>query len=56
VLVWLSPDRGKIELVKEDSASDTVMNVVYAVWVVMNFWLSYRLFCRRQVIGRLINL
>jgi hypothetical protein len=56
LFVWLSPDRGKIELVKDDSASDTVMNVVYAVWVVMNFWLSYRLFCRRQVIGRLINL
>ena len=56
LLVWLSPDRGKIELVKEDTASDTVMNVVYAVWVVMNFWLSYRLFCRRQVIGRFINL
>ena len=56
LLVWLSPDRGKIELVKEDSASDTVMNVVYAVWVALNFWLSYRLFCRRQVIGRFINL
>ena len=55
VLVWLSPDRGKIELIKEDSASDYVMNVVYAVWGVMNFWLSYRLFCRRQVIGRFVN-
>ena len=56
LFVWLSPDRGKIELVKEDTASDTVMNVVYAVWVALNFWLSYRLFCRRQVIGRFINL
>lgn len=55
VLVWLSPDRGKIELIKEDSASDYVMNVVYAVWGVMNFWLSYRLFCRRQVIGKFVN-
>ena len=55
LLVWLSPDRGKIELVKEDSASDTVMNVVYAVWVALNYWLSYRLFCRRQVIGKFVN-
>lgn len=53
--VCLSPDRGKIELVKDDSASDIVINVVYAVWVVVNFWLSYRLFCRRQVIGRFVN-
>ena len=56
VLVWLSPDRGKIELIKEDSTSDHVLDVVYAVWVVVNFWLSYRLFCRRQVIGKFINL
>ena len=55
LLVWLSPDRGKIELVKDDSASDIVINVVYAVWVVLNFWLSYRLFCRRQAIGRFVN-
>ena len=56
--VWLSPDREKIELMKNDTTSDTVidvMNVVYAVWVVANFWLSYRLFCRRQVIGRFVN-
>lgn len=56
VLVWLSPDRGKIELVKEDSATDYVLDVVYAAWVMLNFWLSYRLFCRRQVIGKIVNL
>ena len=55
LLVWLSPDRGKIELVKDDTASDIVINVVYAVWGVLNFWLSYRLFCRRQVIGKFVN-
>jgi len=55
LLVWLSPDKGKIELVKDDSASDIVMNVIYVLWVVLNFWLSYRLFCRRQVIGKFVN-
>lgn len=56
LMVWITPDKGKIELVKDDTTSDMVMNGVYIVWVVLNFWLSYRLFCRRQVIGRFINL
>jgi hypothetical protein len=55
LMVWLSPDKGKIELVKDDTTSDMVMNGVYVVWVALNFWLSYRLFCRRQVIGRFVN-
>lgn len=55
LMVWLSSDKEKIELMKSDTTSDMVMNVVYAVWVVANFWLSYRLFCRRQVIGRFVN-
>lgn len=55
LMVWLSPDKGKIELVKDDTTSDVVMNGVYVVWVALNFWLSYRLFCRRQVIGRFVN-
>ena len=56
LMVWITPDKGKIELVKDDTTSDMVMNGVYVVWVALNFWLSYRLFCRRQVIGRFINL
>ena len=56
LMVWLSPDKGKIELVKDDTTSDMVMNVVYVLWVSLNFWLSYRLFCRQQVKGKLVNL
>ena len=55
LIVWLSPDRGRIEFIKEDSASDHMLDVICALWVVMNFWLSYRLFCRRQVIGKFVN-
>ena len=55
LLFLLSHDKGKIELLKDDTISDIVMNVIYTVWVVVNFWLSYRLFCRRQVVGRFIN-
>ena len=31
------------------------MNTIYVLLVVLNFWLSYRLFCRQQVIGKLVN-
>jgi hypothetical protein len=30
--------------------------VVILLLIVFNFWMSYRLFCRQQVIGKLINL
>ncbi len=32
-----------------------ITNLVALCWVVLNFWLSYRLFCRQQVIGKFIN-
>jgi hypothetical protein len=34
----------------------TFMEVlIIVVWIIVNFWLSYKLFCRRQVIGKFIN-
>jgi len=34
----------------------TFMEVLIAVvWIIVNFWLSYKLFCRQQVIGKFIN-
>ncbi|MBQ8158261.1 MAG: hypothetical protein IJ081_04490 [Prevotella sp.] len=30
--------------------------VIYICWTLLNFWLSYRLFCRNQVIGKYVNL
>ena len=34
----------------------TFMEVlITVVWIIVNFWLSYRLFCRQQVIGKFIN-
>ena len=42
---------------KETTTMDIVIaDVVAGLWVVLNFWLSYKLFCRTQVIGRFINL
>ena len=28
---------------------------ITVVWIIVNFWLSYRLFCRQQVIGKFVN-
>ena len=34
-----------------------IVNVVIVILlIVFNFWMSYRLFCRQQVIGKFINL
>ena len=38
------------------SSSYTVDYVIWSALTVLNFWLSYRLFCRTQVIGRFVNL
>ena len=43
-------------------SSDTAINlvrlwdVIYIFLIALNFWLSYRFFCRQQVIGRFVNL
>ena len=37
------------------SSSYTVDYVIWSVLTVVNFWLSYKLFCRTQVIGKFVN-
>lgn len=48
------------EFVSDCNASTTtashITNLVALCWVVLNFWLSYRLFCRQQVIGKFVNM
>ena len=49
------------EIVRSIS-SDTAINlvrlwdVIYLFLIALNFWLSYKFFCRQQVIGRFVNL
>jgi len=38
------------------SSSYTVDYVIWSALTMLNFWLSYRLFCRTQVIGKYVNL
>ena len=33
-----------------------VMDFISLVWAVLNFWLSYRIFCRTKNIGRFVNI
>jgi len=47
------------EFVSDRNASTTtdslLTDLVALCWVVLNFWLSYKLFCRQQVIGKFVN-
>ena len=56
VQMWIFPFEEHTSY-KETTTMDMV--IAYAVagcWGVLNFWLSYKLFCRTQVIGKFINI
>ena len=42
-------------LMVNDNPPTSVEILIGVVWILVNFWLSYRLFCRQQVIGKFIN-
>ena len=52
--------QGVVEAVSLDNNSTTMDYAVgygiYLVWVILNYWLSYRCFCRTQVISKWVNL
>ena len=56
LIAWLFNDG------KADSESNMSLEAIIAfdvmagLWAIFNFWLSYRLFCRTQVIGKFVNL
>ena len=52
VCIWLFEGESKQVAT---SSSYTVEYVICSVLTVINFWLSYRLFCRTQVIGKFVN-
>ena len=57
LILWLTPDHSALQYGDKSSTLAFVMgNVIYISWILLNFWLSYRLFCRTQVIGKFINL
>jgi hypothetical protein len=55
--IWLTPESGKMENNSQPSTLEYVIwDSISAIWMIFNFWLSYRCFCRTQNIGRFINL
>jgi hypothetical protein len=54
--IWLTPESGKMENNSQPSTLEYVIwDSISAIWMIFNFWLSYRCFCRTQNIGRFIN-
>ena len=57
LVIWLTPKHSMLQYDHESTTLSYVLgSVIYIGLVLLNFWLSYRLFCRQQVIGKFINL
>ena len=57
VIFWLSPESSEGSIDREHTTMELLAwDALYGVWFLVNFWLSYRLFCRQQVIGKFVNL
>ena len=54
LMAWLLPASVNLN---EHSSDRMFMawNILAVVWVILAFWLSYRVFCRTQVIGKFVN-
>lgn len=55
LLIWVTPDSSN-DLDKVSVHELVIWDVIYGAWFLLNFWLSYRCFCRQQVIGKFVNL
>ena len=55
LMAWLLPASVNLNEYSSDRMF-MVWNVLTVVWVILSFWLSYRVFCRTQVIGKYVNL
>ena len=54
--VWLFGMGDSYDDKNPSDTTDIIWCVSYGIWAIVNFWLSYRLFCRNQVIGKFVNL
>ena len=54
--VWLFGTRTSNEENDPSNTRDIIWCASYGILIIVNFWLSYRLFCRNQVIGKFVNL
>ena len=58
VQAWLFPNfsSGRIVIDSNATMKPYTSNAVYGIWAILNYWLSYKLFCRTQNIGKFVNL
>ncbi|MBQ9261435.1 MAG: hypothetical protein IJ185_04975 [Prevotella sp.] len=60
LVVLLFKNQGRVEAIdlKDDSTTLTYATGfgIYLAFTMINYWLSYRFFCRTQVIGKFVNL
>ena len=54
--VWLFGMGESHDEIKPSDTTDIIWCASYGILIIVNFWLSYRLFCRTQVIGKFVNL
>ena len=54
--VWLFGKGSSSDEVNPSDKTNIIWCVSYGILIIVNFWLSYRLFCRNQVIGKFVNL
>ena len=58
VQTWLFPNFSSGEIMKDGHVTPElyISDAVYGIWAILNYWLSYKLFCRTQNIGKFVNL
>ena len=58
VQTWLLPDLDSDPF--DNNGKPTTLfyitEIFYGIWTIVNYWLSYRIFCRTQNIGKFVNL
>lgn len=54
--VWLFGTGKSNDENDPSNTRDIIWCASYGILIIVNFWLSYRLFCRNQVIGKFVNL
>lgn len=52
---WAYPYEEHVRAAETTTTDLLITDLVALCWTVLNFWLSYKLFCRQQVIGKFIN-
>lgn len=57
ILFWLMPSNVHFEINdRTDTLTIVIIDAIYLALVMLNFWFSFKCFCRTQNIGRIINI